>query len=258
MLFKPVLCSTVFAALAAAAPLQTADVAVPDNTYNSTVTPDMSVFAGQFKDQYKFYTGDGSHFKAGWPNMDFWGSWSQMWDVNAAVMRQSCGWNGWGQENSATEIGYIKSAIEQVSGEAGLDKRFILAVVMQESKGCVRVPTTYAPGAGHANPGLMQSHAGSGSCAGVSSCSKAQVVQMIRDGSSGTSAGDGLKQCFAKTKAKIGTGGAQAMYAAARMYNSGSVDYDNLNNGYQSTPCYACDVANRLTGWTLAATNCHL
>lgn len=45
-------------------------------------------------------------------------------------------------------------------------------------------------------------------------------------------------------------------FAAARMYNSGSVDYNNLNNGLGSTACYATDIANRLTGWTLAASQC--
>ena len=33
------------------------------------------------------------------------------------------------------------------------------------------------------------------------------------------------------------------------MYNSGSVDQTNLNNGLGSTNSYSVDVANRMTGW---------
>ena len=43
----------------------------------------------------------------------------------------------------------------------GVDHRFILAVIMQESGGCVRAPTTNY---GVRNPGLMQDHNGSGTC----------------------------------------------------------------------------------------------
>ncbi|TWU70910.1 hypothetical protein ED733_000060 [Metarhizium rileyi] len=125
--------------------------------------------------------------------------------------------------------------------------------IMQiESNGCVRVPTTNN---GVRNPGLMQSHNGSGSCAGVNPCPAGTITQMIRDGVAGTSSGDGLRQTLARTKDVVGDN-SRAVYAAARMYNSGSVDYNNLNNGLGSTPCYASDVANRLTGWTLAPRQC--
>lgn len=53
-------------------------------------------------------------------------------------MQQSC--NNWGvADDSATEIGYIKSSILSVSQSTGIDPRFILAIAMQESNGCVRV-----------------------------------------------------------------------------------------------------------------------
>lgn len=101
----------------------------------------------------------------------------------------------------------------------------------------------------------MQSHNGSGMCAGVYPCPQEQILQMIRDGTQGTQHGDGLMQTHQKTAAIIGDG-SRAWYAAARMYNSGSVDYNNLNNGLGSTGCYSQDVANRLTGWTLAPSQC--
>lgn len=211
-----------------------------------------ATLAARFADAYVGYTGDGS-VGAGWPSSDSWGSYDQLWDSNVPLMEKSCGWNSWGVDNSADEISAINSAIQQVSGETGVDARFILAIVMQESKGCVRVPTTNN---GVVNPGLMQSHNGSGSCAGVNQCPSDQIIQMIRDGTAGTSSGAGLQQLLDQARGATGDNGSRAAYAAARLYNSGSADYSNLNDGLGSTPCYSSDVANRLTGWTLAASQC--
>ena len=202
-------------------------------------------------DTYTFYTGDGSN----WPTTDAWGSYDELWEANLPLMRQSCGWNNWGADNTDAEINGIKSAIETVAGESGVDNRFILTIIMQESKGCVRVPTTDN---GVVNPGLMQSHNGSGSCAGVNPCPNETILQMVRDGTTGTADGDGIQQTLATTSAEIGSSDARAHYAAARLYNSGSVDYTNLNNPFTSTACYATDVANRFTGWTLANSGCQL
>jgi hypothetical protein len=208
--------------------------------------------ATAISDTYTYYVGDGSGTD-GWPDMAAWGDWSDLWATNAAVMQNTCGWNGWGDDDSSTEIADIQTAIEQVSGSTGVDERFILAIMMQESEGCVRVPTT---GNGVVNPGLMQSHDGSGTCAGVDPCPQDEITQMISDGTAGTSSGDGLEQLIAQAEAYLATSTAQAFYAAARLYNSGSADYTNLDDGLGSTPCYASDVANRLTGWVLAANTC--
>ncbi|KAK5630094.1 hypothetical protein RRF57_005809 [Xylaria bambusicola] len=203
-------------------------------------------------DVYHKYTGDGSA-AAGWPVTEDWGEFEGLWSRNLPLIKQSCGWNNWGADNSDDEIRNLKSAITQVASETGVKARFILLIMMQESKGCVRVPTTAN---GVRNPGLMQSHNGSGSCAGVNPCPKSQIVQMIRDGTAGTASGDGLKQLLAKTVAHYGSRQPRAYYAAARLYNSGSVDYAHLENGFGSVACYASDIANRATGWTLAASSC--
>jgi hypothetical protein len=201
-------------------------------------------------DRYVNYTGNGHD---GWPSQANWFSFDQLWAANLPLMQEACGWNGWGAENSATEINYIKEAINEVTNCTGVDRRYMLAIVMQESKGCVRAPTTSN---GIPNPGLMQSHRGSISCDGVNPCPKDRIVQMIRDGTAGTAHGDGLMQTLAKTKNATSDDGARSYYAAARMYNSGSVDYNDLNNAFGSTICYATDIANRLTGWTRAASAC--
>lgn len=74
---------------------------------------------------------------------------------------------------------------------------------------------------------------------------------MIKDGTQGTSSGDGLQQLLAQQKA-AGFDGVQAYYRTARAYNGGSVAASgNLSDGC-CTKSYASDVANRLTGWTNA------
>ncbi|GKZ87356.1 hypothetical protein AnigIFM59636_003775 [Aspergillus niger] len=213
-----------------------------------------SVGKSSGSNSYKKYTGDGSTAD-GWPAKSDWLSFDAMWEANKdSIIAKSCSNNGWGQDNSATETANIKSAIEKVAKESKVDHRFILAVVLQESKGCVRVPTT-ANGVG--NPGLMQSHQGTGTCAGKSTCSDSEIVQMIRDGAIGTSAsgGDGL----ASLLDLAGRTGVAAYYRAARLYNSGINSLKsttNLDLASGATSCYASDIANRLTGWTTATSSC--
>jgi len=203
-------------------------------------------------DSYTYYTGDGSTGD-GWPSEDQWASFDSLWSANVPLMQESCGNNGWGANDSDAEVDDIQSAILSIAAASGVDERFILVEIMQESEGCVRVPTTDN---GVVNPGLMQSHDGSGTCSGVDPCPASEITQMIEDGTEGTSSGDGLEQTLATTSSYYGTTDAQVYYAAARLYNSGSVDYSNLDDGLGSTPCYASDIANRLTGWTLAASTC--
>lgn len=154
-------------------------------------------------------------------------------------------------KNSEEELSYLSSSIQSVATSSGVDARFILAIVLQESNGCVRVGTTDN---GVSNPGLMQSHSGTGSCGNnkQSPCPETEILQMIKDGTEGTSAGDGLKQCLANN----GGSGAAAYYRAARCYNSGSVaSSGNLGQG-GSTHCYVSDVANRLLGWSSGPSSC--
>lgn len=167
-------------------------------------------------------------------------------------MKVSC--TQWSETNdSEQEMSDIKSAIQSVSSAAGIDPRFTLAIVMQESNGCVRVPTTNN---GVINPGLMQSHDGPGSCnkdgTVQNPCPASEITQMIHDGVDGTSSGQGLKQIMGTCPAK----GAQQYYQAAVVYNSGKLFTDLGDN--TATPCYASDVANRLTGWFSGTSSCTL
>lgn len=158
--------------------------------------------------------------------------------------------------DSGPEVGAIYDSIQQIATETLVDHRFILAVIMQESGGCVRVPTSNY---GVRNPGLMQDHDGDGTCNSditnqvQNPCPTDTIMQMIREGSAGTSSGDGLAQCINQS----GSSGATAFYKAARIYNSGSIDSSgDLCKGI-ATHCYASDIANRLTGWVYAAHACN-
>lgn len=164
-------------------------------------------------------------------------------------------------DDSGPEVGAIYDSIQQIATETKVDHRFILAVIMQESGGCVRVKTTTSMDInGVRNPGLMQDHDGDGTCNSdithevQNPCPTATIMQMIREGSAGTSTGDGLAQCINLS----GSSGATAFYDAARLYNSGSIDSSgDLCKGI-ATHCYASDIANRLTGWVMAAHSCNL
>jgi len=198
------------------------------------------------------YKGDGST-NDGWPSQSDWLSFDNMWEANQDILKSSCS-SSFGQiDNSEQELGDIKQSIEDVSSSTGVDKTFVLAIMLQESNGCVRVKTTSYS---HANPGLFQSHEGSGTCNDGSNvqdpCPESEIHQMIEDGVAGTTSGDGLKQLL---DAATGNG-AQKYYEAARMYNSGSVDPSgNLGAGV-ATHCYSSDIANRLTGWSAGASTC--
>jgi len=202
---------------------------------------------------YKLYSGDGTSAN-GWPTQEQWMDFDSMWTANLALIGINC-------DNSDEENNNMKSAIQSISSTSGVPSNYILAIIMQESKGCVRVQGTNN---GVGNPGLMQSHNGKGSCNGGSGllnpCPMSEITQMISDGTEGTlylgsSGGDGLQQlltspdCTADAK----------YYQAARMYNSGSVlSKVNLLFDATGTPCYTSDIANRLMGWTTAETACHI
>ena len=208
---------------------------------------------GAGEDAYNFYSGDGST-GAGWPAADKWVSFNDMFEANKAVMKTSCSSIFQLEDNTDEEIAAIQSSIDSVAEATKVDHRFILAVIMQESKGCVRVKTTNY---GVNNPGLMQDHDGVASCndgTPISPCPADTITQMISEGTGGTAKGDGLAQLINQSGDKE----VSAYYKASRMYNSGSIDPSGHLGAGIATHCYASDVANRLTGWVQAETACPL
>lgn len=215
--------------------------------------------SGRSSNLYEAVFGGTGLVSDGWPAVSSWiSSFDDMFENNKEIMGSSC--SQWGvADTTEDEMATLKSAITKIAGESGVDARFILAIVMQESNGCVRVHTTNN---GVVNPGLMQSHNGKGSCnTGTSTpenvqnpCPASEIEQMIRDGTMGTSDGDGLQQLIEQNG---GTSDATAYYKAARCYNSGSVASNgNLGAGV-ATHCYASDIANRLLGWASGTSSCN-
>lgn len=227
------------------------------SSYGSTGTddaPPSTVTDGKHALEYvKEFHGDGSTAN-GWPSQSDWYSFDDLWVFNKPIMGTNCLNVFQVDNNNDDENKAIYKYIKEVSQSTGVDPRFMLAIMMQESNGCVRVHTTSYS---HDNPGLFQSHEGTGSCnpkggSPQSPCPDDQIKQMIEDGVAGTSSGDGLKQVLASCSSQ----GAQAYYEAARKYNSGSIASDgNLGQGV-ATHCYSSDVANRLIGWTLGDKTC--
>lgn len=169
-------------------------------------------------------------------------------------MSSSCHRFGVGLDVTS-EVNDMYNAIQSTATATGLDHRFILAVIIQESGGCVRVPTTNY---GVRNPGLMQGHNGAATCNDEghvqNPCPTSDINQMVSEGSAGTTSGDGLAQCINES----GASDVSAFYKGARIYNSGSLDPSgNLGAGV-ATHCYASDIANRLTGWVSAPYACDL
>lgn len=82
----------------------------------------------------------------------------------------------------------LKDAINQVAHESRVDHRFILALVLQESHGCVRAESQLHTD-GSTNSGMLQALSGAYTCnekghvKGPGRCTKEWIVGQIRDGS---------------------------------------------------------------------------
>ena len=174
---------------------------------------------------YTCYVGPATNF----PPPSKWQSFTTLWNFQVTNALQPIG-------DSAAEIAALHDAIVAVAQTARIDARVILAVVLVESTGNVRVGCTDN---GVRNCGLMQSHdplVGAYDPANM----QASITQMIRDGSQGTSHGAGLVQLLNADP---------DVWRALRAYNSGSVNGADLSDGKGATAPYVSDVANYLQGW---------
>lgn len=207
-------------------------------THNSVNDTSDGIGAGQ--DEYRYYSGSASEF----PPSTSWVSFADMWRNNLNTMQNSCEWLDAGKNNSPEVIVDIFNAIQSRANASLVDHRFILAIILQESNGCVRVGSTTSSG-GVNNPGLMQSHNGHEYS---SSHSELSIMAMVQDGTQGTEHGAGLVQNLNRYGNP---------YSAARGYNSGYIPRNgNLSEAAGATACYVSDVANRLTGWVNAKSSC--
>lgn len=209
---------------------------------------------------YTLYLGNGASF-AGWPSRLQWLSFNDMWTINQHLISRSCNAIYKTPNLSPLETQSLYKAIQSVANSTRVDHRFILAVVMQETKGCVRATTSVSPDGTVRNPGLMQDHEGTHSCNNngkvQTPCPYDQILGMITDGVAGTEKGNGLAGAITSSN-EDGVEFAQAYYRAARFYNSGLIDGSGDLEKGTATHCYASDIANRLAGWVDAKSECTL
>ncbi|PGH04110.1 hypothetical protein AJ80_08572 [Polytolypa hystricis UAMH7299] len=142
------------------------------------------------------------------------------------------------------EIDTMVAAVKQNAKTTGLDPRAIFALIIQESKGNVRIHA----GDGGRSKGLMQIHSGP-TCENIENCSSDLIQSMVSTGTLGNQYASGLKTCYDR----YGKDYAKAF----RCYNSGSVinELDLVQAGV-STPSYVSDVGNRLRGVVEPEKNC--
>ncbi|RAH82446.1 putative exo-beta-1,3-glucanase [Aspergillus japonicus CBS 114.51] len=195
------------------------------NWYSSSLTDG----ATAYEDPEYYYCFGGA--AANFPPFANWMGFTEMFDLNQQTSMALV-------EDGPIQ-GDIWNAIVQVSADAKVDPRLVLAVVMQESSGNVYVGCTNN---GVENCGLMQAYAGSTSF--DASDPQGSITQMIVDGTQGTSAGGGLVQWFNNDNVGANTGGNP--YNVLRGYNSGSINFNDLDDPQDATGSYVSDIANRL------------
>ncbi|RHZ59231.1 hypothetical protein CDV55_106081 [Aspergillus turcosus] len=198
------------------------------NWYSSSLTDGATAY--QDPEYYYCFGGPAANF----PPFGNWMGFTEMFDLNQQTSMALV--------ESGEIQGDIWNAIVEVSAAAKVDPRLILAVVMQESSGNVYVGCTNN---GVQNCGLMQAYAGSVSF--DPNDPQGSITQMIIDGTQGTAQGGGLVQWFNNDNVGANTGGNP--YNVLRGYNSGSINFNDLDDPQGATASYVSDVANRLQGW---------
>jgi hypothetical protein len=134
---------------------------------------------------YTMYEGNGS-VASGWPDELTWVSFNNLWVTSQQTILRSCDILYNTTNNSDQEIRDLYDAIKTVAHETRVDHRFILAAVIQETRGCVRAKTSVSPD-GIKNPGLLQSFKGTYTCNDekgkvTTPCPRKTILGMIRDG----------------------------------------------------------------------------
>ena len=222
-------------------------------------------------DTYTLFTGPAK--TPPYPPISAWMSFDSLWTANLANIGINCAFAaGTVPRNTQTETANLKRVVQAVASDTAVNPSFILAIVLQESAGCVRAPTTKS-WEGFTNPGLMQSFRGRGTCNAngrlLQPCPDFMMTKMISDGVTGN-VNVGVLPALRKAAESLGidwpynmaaaNGVDEALlyYQAARIYNSGSLPADgNLSGVTGSTKCYVSDVANRLVGWVNAKRKCY-
>ena len=203
---------------------------------------------------YTEYDGDGSAADR-WPKMSDWLSFQAQISNLQTVIGQNC--PDGVPSNSQAETTQLVNSILTVGAGTFLDPRWILATVMQESNGCVRVKTNLL---NNPKTGVLQSYYGRTSCNHNGTleipCPAATIQQMIMNGAVAAVDGITLVSALNLATGMFDFEPGQAFYRASRLYNSGPGSLTPAMNGDLgraldgASRCYSSDIANRLIGWT--------
>lgn len=139
--------------------------------------------------QYVTYSGAVNTAQPPYPLMSTWIPFLNLWAMNSANIGTTCVFASSSVPvNTESETASLKYNIQSVANETNVHPSFILAMILQESNGCVRVPTT-SSWENVQNPGLMQSFNGRASCNSnghlEKPCPDYKIKAMIYDGVKG-------------------------------------------------------------------------
>ncbi|RDW88409.1 hypothetical protein BP6252_00441 [Coleophoma cylindrospora] len=172
------------------------------------------------------YSGPASAF----PGKETWKDFETIFNLNKAEMLRT--------GDSHQDVGRIWNAVVEAA-KIGVEERVIFCIIMQESTGNVGVGTTTDPG-NKPTGGLMQAEE-SPAFPGKHNLSQEQISAMVIAGT---------KHFKANLKQLDNADTATTIYRALRLYNSGSINENNLSDAKGATASYVSDIANRLQGRT--------
>ncbi|KAL5421201.1 hypothetical protein PMIN04_005817 [Paraphaeosphaeria minitans] len=139
--------------------------------------------------------------------------------------------------NTVSDVANIELAIDSCANQYQIDRRLILGMMMQESRGNMGVITTYSGDL--PTEGLMQC-SGCLGFPGQHGLSKEAIESMVCGG---------VKHFKENMQHWSNRWSGTSVWPALREYNSGNVNEADLGDGRGATASYVADVANRVTGW---------
>lgn len=183
-----------------------------------------------------------------WPLKNLWITLDDMVAMNRKVMLESCAQYSV-ESNNDTDINNLRDMIMEVSHDKMVDATFILAIVLQESQGCVRRPNaTSKEGLSTLNGVLLGK--GTAKCEGLAACQRSTIREMLENGGSGVPESD-LRSLVAAIEKNTDHNPQHSLnyYRAAYVYSTAVANIPARFEDAIPRHCYVSDVANRLVGW---------
>lgn len=181
--------------------------------------------------------------------MSTWKDFTTIFNLNKPEMLQT--------GDTGEDVGRIWNAVLDAAKNIGVEERVIFCIIMQESTGNVGVGTT-TDNDTKATGGLMQCEE-SPAFPGKHGLSQVSVPMFDSFASSpvdqpplqeqiSSMVNAGTKHYKANLEQVGNADTAECIYKALRLYNSGSMNENNLSDAKGATASYVSDIANRLQG----------